>query len=125
MRPLVLAAFVLVACFANANALGGRRMPAPITFSVSNAKVAHQITLTRDAAPNTIVALMDGIEYYLTDARARKDGKALAGGGFTVIVAQTTVTVSMAGHLRFSGIITDDASRRIIAFVRACGLPPL
>jgi hypothetical protein len=129
MKPLVLAACILVvvACLTDAIALRGRHhMPMPVTFSVSNASESHQVTLDQDRAhPLTVIAWIDGHEHHLDDSRARKDGKALMGGGLTIQVFQTTITVTQYGHVTFSGIITEDASKQIVAFVRGCRLPSI
>ena len=99
-------------------------MPAPVTFTVSNAAVSHQVTLAQDeGCPYTIIAIVDGVEHHLDDCRARRDGKAIQGGGLTIMVAQTTITVLHTGHVTFSGIIPEDVSRRIIRFIVDCGLP--
>lgn len=101
-------------------------MPAPVTFTVSNAAVSHQVTLELDLGhthSKTIKAIIDGVEHHLDDCRARRDGKALQGGGVTIMVAQTTITVLHTGHVTFSGIIPEDVSRRIIRFIVDCGLP--
>jgi hypothetical protein len=101
-------------------------MSEAVTFTISNASIVHQITLDRDSAnSSTIIVWVDGSEHHLDDARARKDGKALVGGGLTILIAQTTITVMQYGHVMFSGIVTDDVSRRIIRFIVSCGLLPI
>jgi hypothetical protein len=99
-----------------------------VTFTIANAAAAHQVSLEKDNAfppTNTVIAMIDGVEYHLDDCRARADGKALHGGGITIMVAQTTLTLIHTGHVTFSGTITYGDSNKIIAFVLACRLPLL
>jgi hypothetical protein len=103
-------------------------MPAPVTFSVANAVASHQVTLELDAGhthSRTIIVWIDGIECHLDDCHARKDGMALQGGGMTIQIFNTTITIQQHGHMTFSGVITDHDSRRIIGFILACRLPAL
>jgi hypothetical protein len=103
-------------------------LPAPVTFSVANAKVSHQVTLELDTGhthSRTIRAIVDGVSFDLDDCHARPDGKAMRGGGITILIAQTTLTLVHTGHVTFSGIITDMDSRRIVAFILACRLPAI
>lgn len=95
-----------------------------ITFSVSNSHVEHQITIERRGT-RTIGAIIDGVPFQMEDATARADGKALRGGGITVQIFQTTITVVQQGHVTFSGIISKSASEKIIEFILACRLPPI
>ena len=95
-----------------------------ITFSVSNSHVEHQVTLERRGI-RTIGAIIDGMTVQIQDATARTDGKAIQGGGITVQIFQTTITVAQNGHMTFSGIISKSASEKIIEFILACRLPPI
>lgn len=115
--------YLFLAIFLCASTMGDCAVP-DVTFSVSNSRVEHQVTIERHGT-RTIGAIIDGIQFEMTDATARRDGKAIQGGGITVQIFQTTLTVTQAGYVTFSGIISSSASEKIIEFILACHLPPI